>query len=120
MKPDPHVSKIRELWRLKLEPWRAVDAQNGGLEAKQSCGGLWTLMMEARRLKMELNGVSSPWSEIHITLRRSRIRVRINVMRGFNRMRLDQVSLGLLNPGPEAKKEFRKNWWLLLKHTCRQ
>jgi hypothetical protein len=44
--PDPHQSqkpdsvedrinnKIRELWRLKLEPERAVDAQKGSIEAQ--------------------------------------------------------------------------------------
>jgi hypothetical protein len=32
--PDPHQSQIKELWRLKMEPWRAVDAHNGGLEAQ--------------------------------------------------------------------------------------
>jgi hypothetical protein len=30
--PDPH--QIQELRRLKTEPWRAVDAHNGGVEAQ--------------------------------------------------------------------------------------
>ncbi len=29
--PDLHLSRIRELWRLKIEPWRVVDAHNGGV-----------------------------------------------------------------------------------------
>jgi hypothetical protein len=32
MDPDPQV-KIQKLQRFKLEPWRAVDAHTGGLEA---------------------------------------------------------------------------------------
>ncbi len=31
--PDAHQIKIPELWRLRLEPWRIVDASNGGMEA---------------------------------------------------------------------------------------
>jgi hypothetical protein len=26
--------EIQELWRLNMEPWRAVDAHNGGVEAQ--------------------------------------------------------------------------------------
>jgi hypothetical protein len=36
--PDPHVLKSKftnELYKLKKEPWKAVDARNGGLEAQK-------------------------------------------------------------------------------------
>ncbi len=32
--PDPHQSQILELWSLKMEPWRPMDAYNGGVEAQ--------------------------------------------------------------------------------------
>jgi hypothetical protein len=38
-----HKVKIQELLRLKMEPWRAADAHNGGEEAKNGASeGLQT------------------------------------------------------------------------------
>ncbi len=50
----PTEVKIQQIWRVKLEPWRAVGAHNEGLE--------WSLGRSVDQ-----------WSQIHITLM-SRIR----------------------------------------------
>jgi hypothetical protein len=41
-----------------MEPWRAVDAHNGGEEAQNGAMGPWTITMEARRVKMD------PWRAV--------------------------------------------------------
>jgi hypothetical protein len=61
--PDPHENQSSGSLRLKMEPWRALEAHNGGVEAQQG----------ARKY------VYQWWSQIHITLMRNRIRIRIKV-----------------------------------------
>jgi hypothetical protein len=88
--PDPQKSQNSEALEAQNRDvkghggtkWR-LEAQNGGLEAQN--GGR-RLKMEAWRLKMEAGGSKwSPggsedqWSQISITLRRSRIRIRMKV-----------------------------------------
>jgi hypothetical protein len=35
-KPDPHKNQnLGELWRLKTEQWKAVNASNGGVEVQK-------------------------------------------------------------------------------------
>jgi hypothetical protein len=34
--------EIQELWRLNMEPWRAVDTHNGGVEAQNALEDLFT------------------------------------------------------------------------------
>jgi hypothetical protein len=66
-----------------MELSRAVDAHNGGAEAQN--GALEAQMepcrreMEPWRLKMERGGPVGQWSQIRITLIRSRIRICIKV-----------------------------------------
>jgi len=59
-------SKLKqELQMLKRKPWRAVDAHNGGVEARNGA--------------MEGVYCVCPWSQIFITLRSSRIRIRNHI-----------------------------------------
>jgi hypothetical protein len=55
--------RIQKLWRLRIEPWRAEDAHNGGTK--------WSRV-----------GSLDQWSQICLTLMTSRIRIRIKVKDG--------------------------------------
>jgi hypothetical protein len=68
--------RIQKLKRLKIEPWRAVDAHKRGLEARNGA----------------LDGIYQ-WSQIPITLMRSRIRIRIrNKVKGWIRILIEVKS----------------------------
>ncbi len=65
------------VWKLDPDPHLS---QNLGAFSKRSHEGPWTLKIEARRLKMDASGRSvGQWSQIRITLMRSKIRIRIEV-----------------------------------------
>ncbi len=64
-KPDPLKVKIKEMQSIKIEPLRSVDAHNSGVWAQYvAAEGLYSV---------------DHWSQIRITLMRSRIRIRIKV-----------------------------------------
>jgi hypothetical protein len=63
--------------------------------SKWSRGGLWTLTIEAWRLKMEPWRVFSPVVEIRITLMRSRIHIGVKMKRWI-RIRIKVMGLLLM------------------------
>jgi hypothetical protein len=57
------IGEMQKLSRLKMQPWKAMDTQNGGVEVHK--GGL--------------EGSLDHWSQIRITLMRSRIWIWIQI-----------------------------------------
>jgi hypothetical protein len=80
--PDPHVK--RWIWtriKVKIEPWRAVDPQNGGLKAQNEA--YRPVVADSRHFEKEYDldphiVKSSIWLRISV---KSSIRIRIKVMR---------------------------------------
>jgi hypothetical protein len=81
---DPHFS-----WKLDPDPEKSEKVGSSSalqskfrrfLGSKWSCEGPWMLTMEAWRIKMEPGrSVVDQWSQIRITLMRSKIRIRIHI-----------------------------------------
>jgi len=78
-----------------MESWRDVEARSGGMEAENGA----------------LEGLVDQWSQIHVTLMMSRIRIRIEVMRIRKPVLYsyiwDETAVG--KKRPKLKKKFLQN-----------
>jgi hypothetical protein len=68
--------KIQKRWRLKIEPWRTVDALNGGLKAQTGALDQWSQVPIHSCIRIQIRIEVKSWIWIRIDVK---TRIRIDV-----------------------------------------